>query len=381
MPHRQSFPGQNVKAALANLPADRRPPITLLLHREGLWEDFREKVCKIRVSKPFASKSDHDGTAGFDVEVQSSSEGGKWDHKHTASHNLPEDTQIDCLIVTVKGAMTVDALRSVRGRLKGPGSTVLLMQNGMGQRDELDAEIFRDPSTRPKYMQGIISHGAYLTDPFTATHAGNGDIQLGMLSDTPSLAPASAGLIRALGREEIENNLWSESARHLAGSLMESDLNCSLRTCAEVLTTQLLKLAVNATNNTLTALLDIINGHQLSNPIISGDIFPALISEISQILLSLPEVSDAVIGPHSRARFERHNLERFIRDMIKVNKTNSSSTREDMRRKKETELRYINGFLVKRGNELGKDVKLNELLLWLVQAKTLEVQGKVQQVD
>ena len=87
---------------------------------------------------------------------------------------------IHCLVVACKGPATVSAIRSVQHRINAE-TTICLMQNGMGQVDELDEKVFDKPEERPSYVLGIISHGLFLRDAFTAMHAGRDVIALGAL--------------------------------------------------------------------------------------------------------------------------------------------------------------------------------------------------------
>lgn len=350
--------------SLASLPAEIRPQVTLLLHRPGLWDDYDARGRQIHLTRIFEANAERHGRGGFGVEVLTHPSDQMWELKQTpqGSNNSAHDDSIDSLVVTVKGAATKAALQSVRRRLQGSTSTVLLLQNGMGQIDDLNKQVFDNPDDRPRYMQGIISHGLFLKQSFDAIHAGSSDMQVGM-------AP-TAGAIEA-----EENDLWSPSSIFLADTLRQCpELKMTIKSSTEVLSTQLMKLAVNAVNNPLTGILDILNGRQLDNPIISSNIIPPLVAEISHIILSLPEMSSDKVGNDVRQRFELAALEPFTRNMIRVNEHNSSSMREDTRKRKQTEVKYINGYLVKRGKEVGVDVTMNELILNLMEAKTMELQ-------
>jgi 2-dehydropantoate 2-reductase len=74
----------------------------------------------------------------------------------------------------------------------------------MGQVEELNQKGFTDPALRPAYILGIIPHGLYVTDPFTAVHAGVGKISVGVVRDlqqppsTHQLQPSSEYLLKIL---------------------------------------------------------------------------------------------------------------------------------------------------------------------------------------
>ena len=445
--------GLLVAHSLASLPNDERPPITLLLHRPGLLDDFRSQNQQIRVIRNADGQEDVKG--GFDVDVltnptskagnatqaqhgdsttqaagssdttsprqvgQADPMGGsglvtgydamekggsvvpapenpKWesvsDNFSSSSSSTNDDGgRIDALILTTKAAATVSAIQSVRHRLR-PSSTVLFIQNGMGQLDEVNEQVFPDPSTRPHYMQGIISHALWMKEPFIPVHAGIGNLSVGMIPSSSSSThnPSSPSSTPS----EKENALWPPTSRHLLRTLLlpalQNPLHTSPLPSPTLLTSQLLKLSMNCINNSLTPLLDIPNGHQLSNPHLSSTVIPLLISEISSIILRFPELtttptpngssnSTTSDGPSvDPAPFQPQPLEEFTRRIINMARKNSSSSREDVRKGRETELRYINGYLIKRGRELGADTRLNQLVLALVEARGLEVRGVIE---
>ena len=361
--------GLLVAHSIISLPEDQRPPVTLLIHRPQLWEDFKSRDQAIRLVRN--ADGVEDVKAGFDVEVlsrTSDDEGlsATWEHVSRQNSSLEEGHEIISLIVMAKAAATVSALQSVRHRLS-PASTILFIQNGMGQIDEVDSQVFPDPSSRPNYMQGIISHGLWMREPFTPIHAGIGSLSVGV-------QPRSSTTSTTATPQEAENSLWTPASRHLLNILLSASiLHTVPLPSPQFLSTQLTKLAVNCVNNTVTPLLDIRNGHQLPNPAISSTVYPLLVGEISSIIRSLPEVK----ALPDTSPFEPKNLEDSIRKIIYMARKNSSSTREDVNNGRETELKYINGYLIRRGAELGVETKLMQLILALVEARGLEVKGLV----
>ena len=91
------------------------PQITLLFHRPSLASSWEQAEQSIEVMTNGVS----DVRKGFETEQVSTVDGSK----HTPINNL---------IVATKTYMTVEALRPLRSRL-GPTSTLLFLQNGMGQ--------------------------------------------------------------------------------------------------------------------------------------------------------------------------------------------------------------------------------------------------------
>lgn len=292
-----------------------------------------------------------------------------------AEETPSDELYIYTLIVAVKGPTTVSALRSVKHRVNAK-TTICFMQNGLGQIDELNREVFRDSKTRPTYMLGIVSHGAYMSQPCTVIHAGYGTVALGICRDRDRYPLPPKGPVRhlwELSEEErrrhhpTDKELFSNlSSRYLLRTLTRSPvLACAVFPYLDLLQLQLEKLASNCILNPLTALLDVPNGVMLNNE----ELFPVqrlLLAEISLVIRGLPELEGI---PNVRHRFSAKRLEQLFLAVTKRTAQNSSSMREDIRHDKQPEIDYINGYIVKRGEQQGIKCALNFMLMQLIKGK------------
>ncbi|KAF9100649.1 2-dehydropantoate 2-reductase (Ketopantoate reductase) (KPA reductase) (KPR) [Mortierella sp. GBA35] len=105
-------------------------------------------------------------------------------------YNEMSRAPIHHLLVTTKTYQTVEAISKIRHRLR-PWTTIVLMQNGMGVREEICESMgWKDETERPNFVQGIISHGAQKTGD-TVVHTGKGHVWLAPVLD-PSAAPLSS---------------------------------------------------------------------------------------------------------------------------------------------------------------------------------------------
>lgn len=321
--------GSFVAHSLRSIP--NPPPVTLLVHRPGLYEELASHGWKLGLRLTENGPLQERG--GFDAEMLGKSA------STDPIHNL---------IVAVKASATVSALEPIKHRL-GRQSTICLFQNGMGQIEDLNTRIFPDPETRPIYMFGIMRHGVYLRSATEAILAGpNGRASLGLVgSSIPSSEQAQA--------------------QYLLKTLLQTPaLQCEHMEWADLLKAQLLKLAANCVLNPLTAILDARNGCVKDNP----DLWPLherLLSEISMVFQSLPELEDLEID---RDCFSVPALETVVSDTIEKTAQNSSSMREDIRKGRATEIEYINGWIVRRAKELGIECEANACLTQLVLAKS-----------
>lgn len=164
--------------------------------------------------------------------------------------------------------------------------------------------------------------------------------------------------------EDLYSNITS---RYLVRTLTRSTiLTCAAFPYLDLLQLQLEKLAVNCIINPTTALLNVPNGSLLGNTALSR-VSRLLIAEISAVIQGLPELEGV---PNVRSRFSPTRLEALCGNVLRKTAVNSSSMREDIRRGRDTEADYINGYIVRRGEEQGLKCVLNYMMAHLVKGKS-----------
>ncbi|RDW73161.1 hypothetical protein BP6252_07068 [Coleophoma cylindrospora] len=317
--------------SLAERPHASRPPITLLLHRPSLLQTWKGEIEAI---------DGHSGTgksvvrSGFEVELVENS---------SKIHQADPGSHIEHLILSTKTINTVDALLSVKHRLTSR-STILFAQNGMGTIDEVNETVFRDECSRPIYLTSIISHGIYANGPYSYVHAGRGVVAIGSADSKGGQSSLSRFLLNELlDARALEA---TEFSPHIIRRL------------------QLQKLVVNAMINPLTAIFDCQNGHLFDKtPILS--LMQKLLAEASRVLMHLPEIA---IDTDSKELFSADALQMAVLDVADKTGQNTSSMLQDVRAGKPTEIDYINGYLVRRGAELGVDCSHNRRLVDMVKS-------------
>ncbi|KAJ5934819.1 2-dehydropantoate 2-reductase family protein [Penicillium verhagenii] len=304
------------------------PPVTLLIHRESLFQDLSANDWKLGLR--VGEHGDLQQSSGFSAELL-----GK-----TASST----NQIRHLIVAVKASATVAALEPYKDRI-GRETTICLFQNGLGQIDDLNERLFSDPSVRPTYMCGVIRHGVYLKAAVEAILSGpNGCVDIGFVDGDKA-----------------------RRGRFLVDTLVRSPmLRCTELKDADLLRVQLLKLATNCVLNPLTALLDIRNG-ELSENSALWPVQRQLLDEISKVFENIPGTQEMICD--EAPQFSVALLETTLRDTVEKTAQNSSSMREDVRKGRSTEIDNINGWIIKKGKELGIDCPVNTCLTQMILAK------------
>lgn len=379
--------GGFIAHSLASLP--NKPPMTLLLHKLEhyyAWKKYGKRLTVVKNGIPEPKR-------GFDVNVLrdrvwyepyepgavGAEEGGE-NADYLRSGGRQErfvdvnDERIDSLILAVKATQVEQALKSVRHRLT-PQSAIVFIQNGMGVREEVNEKVFPDPATRPDYIQGITSHGLFYTKAYHITHAGVGTSAFSIVyPERPRPPVDEAGNIKP-GEDFNDKDYWAISSIYLTNMLTRAPELTAIRINKnEILQFQLEKLAINCVINPLTALNDCQNGELLYNYNLSR-VQRLLLIEISAVIRALPELQGI---PGIMARFSPERLRTLAVSVMQKTAANTSSMLQDMRTGKETEIEYMNGYIVRRGEELGIKCALNYMLAQMVLAKTRMLSRKMQ---
>lgn len=367
------------------------PPITLLFHRHKTlqaWESS-SKVLSLKTGESTEKRG------GFDAELftpRPRHHGKELPFERDLEWEEPSDP-INSLILCCKAPDVVSALSGVRHRL-GPESVILFLQNGMGIVDEVNEEIFPDPKTRPHYMLGINTHGLNVPnkEPFSAIHAGFGTVSLGLLPHertpyapnivfnpfhegphVPANQPSPDPDTPPPGERGFH---WNHNCRHLLRTLLRTPVLCATAfSPPDILQLQLEKLAINAVINPMTVILDARNGSVLYNFHLTR-VIRLLLSEISLVIRSLPELQHI---PNVSTRFDPGRLESMVVTVANKTSQNISSMLADTRSGRRTEIDYINGWVVKRGEEMGVRCLMNYMTVQLVKGKTGMIKWETQE--
>ena len=363
--------GGFIAHSLAGIP--NRPPMTLLFSSRTSMNNWDEQGQSLKLT----THGLQDTKSDFDVEyVQRprppAEEAPEAEEVEGTSPSVPEgapeveyfdDTSLSVpdssvlqtgetihnLIVSTKAFNTVDGLKRVAHRLTSK-SSVLFLQNGMGIIEEVNERVFPEPEKRPQYLQGVISHGVKQIKPFSLNYSGQGTTALAILPRNieeikPDFEPSALYLLRTMTRTPVL----------AAVGFPPTDL----------LQLQIEKLAANAIINPLTALLNCSNGDLLHRPSISR-VIRLLLAELSLVIKSLPELQGV---PNVKMRFDIRRLEHIVIDIAGKTAANKSSMLQDFSGGKRTEIDYITGYLVRRGEEVGIQCILNYMLQHMVKAK------------
>ncbi|RMZ83304.1 hypothetical protein DV738_g1165, partial [Chaetothyriales sp. CBS 135597] len=292
----------------------------------------------------------------------------------------PVSEEIENIIVSVKATQTVDALRSLKKRLSSR-STILFLQNGYGMIEAVNTELFPDPSNRPKYISGVISHIVGKNSPFNVTHHGLSAVSLGLVPDRSM----SRGGVSRDSNESHSTNSAMETPFPIPNYLLDNlpkvpRFNATNNPYNLHLLHLLEKLTVNAFCNPLCALADAPNAYLFTIP----ETRRALLTEISNVINSLPErdiyFDGAELAEFCR-RFKVSQLEKTVSAIIEKTQSGTCSMVWDLRAGRETEIRFINGYWSRRGREVGVPTPLNDKLIEQIERRTRRTKASTKELE
>lgn len=251
---------------------------------------------------------------------------GAWQAKVNATTKAEVIGQADLIIICVKSYDTKEASLSIK-QLVGPRSLVLTLQNGLGNIEIIDEALGQD-----KVVGGVTNLGATLLDVGCVRHAGRGETVIGRIDGK---IPVELRQIR-----EIFNKIGLETriSRDIKGLLWS-------------------KLIINVGINALTAITRLNNGKLIE-------------FEGTRKILREAVLEATRIAKRKRIKLIYDDPLAKVEAVCEATSTNVSSMLQDVLKKKRTEIDFINGVVVRHGQELGIPTPLNSVLLDLV--KTIE---------
>jgi 2-dehydropantoate 2-reductase len=221
----------------------------------------------------------------------------------------------DLVLFCVKSADTEEAGRSLAGWLR-PETSVLSLQNGVDNPQRL-----RKATGHP-VIPAVVYVGSEMAGPGHVRHHGGGDIAIGA-------APASVALAQTLGAAGIRTTIADD-----------------------IEVTQWSKLVTNCAFNALSAVAGIPYGPMLE---VEGtrDVVASAVQEAVMVArasgVSLP---DGI-------------LEQILKIPAAM-PNQMSSTAQDVARGKPSEIDFLNGYVVRKGAELGVPTPTNQALQVMV---------------
>lgn len=228
----------------------------------------------------------------------------------------------DLIIIMVKAYHTEQAALQAR-EIVGDRSRVLTLQNGLGNGDILGeffpAEII---------FLGTTALGAHMLEPGKVKQAGRGETVIGRLTG------GSDDRLHLLVRDFQQAGLKVRESEAIETLIWD-------------------KLMVNVGINALTALLRVSNGRLVEK------------EETRRLLRLLVEEAQAV-ACSAGIELSHPDPVAHVEEVARATADNYSSMYQDVSKGAKTEVAVINGAIVKKGHECGRETPYNEMITLLV---------------
>lgn len=279
----------------------------------------KEEIWLLDKDKKNAEKINERG-----IHVENAS--GSWQGKVKATVDLEDIRNADLILVCVKSFHTKSCIQQIKPFL-GQNTKILTLQNGLG-----NIEIIGEVAGEDRVIGGVTSEGATLIEPGRIRHAGKGETSIGTIDGkTPPEMRSIREVFNKAGFEtkmsrDIKSLIWS-------------------------------KLIINVGINALGALTRLPNGRLIEY-------------EGTKRILRDAVTEATRIAKRKRVKLIFDDPLAKVEAVCENTGQNLSSMLQDVLRKKRTEIDFINGVIVRLGQELGIDVPTNRLLVDLV--KTIE---------
>jgi len=269
----------------------------------------------------------------------------------------------------------------------------------MGVYDELCSQIWPEPATRPYFILGTTTHGATATEKkgeiIHMSNFGEGDIKWGLVADPrqavdleswvyggkfPETSILSPPETPSLPIPPPPNSSTDLGPLHKTVSALLSlpSLNSTLLPIPHLHHTLLLKVALNATINPLTAIIgagSLPNGSLIgSSP--SHRLIRMLSDETSSIIVAYLEnlYSPNPPPPDALRLYTREALIQRTLALCRATSGNTSSMAADTKNARMTEIDHINGYLIQLAERLNVPAPHHKMLREMVKFTT-EVTG------
>ncbi|TFF94544.1 MAG: 2-dehydropantoate 2-reductase [Promethearchaeota archaeon] len=242
-----------------------------------------------------------------------------------------KDERFNFIFLTTKAYDIRNALFEYR-ELISLTNWLVILQNGIGNE-----EIAKDFIIDSKIIRAITSNGALLTDSGTVKHTGEGFTKIG-LAFKKNIAKDQK--TQAYNSLELLKSLFSNAGIKIE---MEDDI---IRNCWE-------KVFVNIGINAVGALTRLRNGELLER------------NELKKLMRDA--INEAImIAKVKKIKLTDKDFVKLCFDVAKKTKNNINSMLQDIMKGKKTEIDFINGRILKYGQEFELDVPINRMITILI---------------
>lgn len=316
-------------------------PVKLLIHKRVIWNTWEREGRRLLLLQG-ANRVLHDRAEA------------EW---IGTGHMARSNEHIEQLVVTLPCHQTREAIENIRHRIDHR-TTICLVQDGLGVAEELNATLFQDPTTRPTYIIGHSTAyiGHYKPAFFSSMLRNPGKLYLTPLERGVGLPFFSfyPPIERRVHGVKFLRTLVGTHGLGAGGFSLENYL---VKKLPEMVFQSIIEPMVIALDTTYDQVLR--NQHA----ILLAD---ELLEELFNVIWALPELTNSskVVRFCGMEALRKHTVSRL------ANKGNSQSPYlTHVRAGRTVDIEYLNGYFVRRGEELGIKTSRNQMIMEVVKAR------------
>ncbi|MEM9687409.1 MAG: 2-dehydropantoate 2-reductase [Bacteroidota bacterium] len=245
-------------------------------------------------------------------------------YKIPATSKGQEVAPVDLVLVLVKSYQTVSAARQAHMLLSGNSAfnMALTLQNGAGNLEKMEAVLGIS-----RVLAGITTQAANMIKPGIVHDTGPGTIYLGGPASQLEKIKKLSELFKKAGfqvqlSDDIQSLIWG-------------------------------KLAVNAGINTLTAILNQLNGYIGEN-------------EVTRRLMFRLAHETAAVAAAQHIKMPYPDIEKQLMIVSRATRANTSSMLKDVLRNAPTEIDAICGEIIKKGKQYSIPTPVNNIVFNMI---------------
>ena len=269
-----------------------------------------------------------------------------------AEEKKEDNSHIDQLVVTGSGHEAAAALESVKHRVT-KDTTVCLMNDGLGVLEDVRRKIFAGSKATPDFLLGHMSHKLAFNRKFDAVKT----LRFGQLMITPPHTTT-------IRTQELQRKV--ETRANFVKSLESvRDLNSSMAQYDQWLRFKLPSVIFSSVVETVCVLLDVSYQGLLQNPA-AQRMMHQLLSEIIVVLENMPELQGSTV---IRDFVEGTKIRKLLYNGILAKRAHPSLLVRQLEKGLPTDVDYLNGYFIRRGEQLGVDLRFNTMMRDMVKAR------------
>jgi 2-dehydropantoate 2-reductase len=246
-----------------------------------------------------------------------------------------ESEKFDYLFISTKAHNTLKAIKEYKAIVKS-SKWVILLQNGIGNEAGVEKEVGKE-----KLVRILTSHGALLKEPGWVVHTGVGFTKMGCVfpkGDEKSTSQSNSKKLTLNNLKEFLDNVMIET------EIVDDIIRHSWE-----------KAFVNIGINALGAITRLKNGELLK------------FNSLNHYMIILVEEAIKVAQAYGY-KFQKEKYVDLMFTVAKETSNNENSMLQDIKRKKPTEINFLNGKIVDFADKLKMDVPFNRIITDLVRS-------------